>query len=269
MLSSGPSSSNAIRSRSVAEMVAELLRERIIQNDLTEGDLLPKQEELLVELGVSKPSIQAALRILESEGLVRVRRGKQGGAVVHRPQVGNAASAIERILRSRGTPAEDLSSALRSLEPVCAKLCAARIDRVDEVLPRLRAAQARAYDDLDDVVEFTESCRNFHKELVACCGNETIILIIGALEAVWSAHARGWAEEHKASKDYLPGNRSYREQGLEDHDHLIRLIERGDQEGAMREAQHHLDWSAPTYRVHHEDVTLPELLGPGAPSPGS
>jgi DNA-binding FadR family transcriptional regulator len=266
MDSSGMSSSGgAIRSRSVAEMVANVLRERIIKNDLTDGDLLPKQEELLAELGVSKPSIQAALRILEAEGLIRVRRGKKGGAVVHRPRVANAASVIEMVLRTRCVPTEDLSAALRNLEPVCAKLCASREDRETTVLPRLQAAQARARDDLDDIVRFTESCRTFHRELVACCGNETVILIIGALEAVWSAHARGWAEEHRTSEDYLPANRSYREQGLADHDHLIRLISRGDGVGAMREAQHHLEWSAPTYRVHHEDMTVPDLLGATLP----
>ena len=179
-----PSSGGTIRSRSVAEMVATVLRERIIKNDLTDGDLLPKQEELLAELGVSKPSIQAALRILEAEGLIRVRRGKKGGAVVHRPRVANAASVIEMVLRTRCVPTEDLSAALRNLEPVCAKLCASREDRETSVLPRLQAAQARAHDDLDDIVRFTESCRAFHKELVACCGNETVILII------WGAGSR-------------------------------------------------------------------------------
>jgi GntR family transcriptional repressor for pyruvate dehydrogenase complex len=252
-----------IRTPSIAEVIADRLRERIIANDLADGDLLPKQEDLLSELGVSKPSMQGALRILEAEGLISVRRGKQGGAVVHRPRVDSAANAIEMILRSRAVSVDDLLGALRNLEPVCAKLCASRSDRAEEVLPRLRQAHAVAQGSIDDIVLFTEHSRRFHQEMVACCGNETIILVIGALEAVWSAHAKNWAQEHFTTEGYPPGDRAYREQGLADHELLLRLIERGDGEGAMREAQHHLEWSAPTYRVHHEDQMMPTVLGPG------
>ncbi len=260
-------SSPTIRLPSLAEVIAGQLRERIIKNDLTDGDVLPRQEDLVAELGASKPSIQAALRILEAEGLISVRRGKQGGAIVHRPQVGSAANAIEIILRSRRVPADDLSKALRNLEPVCTKLCAARVDHAEQVLPRLRDAYRGAQQAIDDVVRFTEASRHFHQEMVSCCGNETIILIVGALEAVWSAHASVWAQEHVASDDYPPAHRSYREQGLADHETLIRLIEGGHADEALRVAQHHLEWSAPTYRVHHEDQVMPLRLGPPG-SPG-
>ena len=68
--------------RRLAEQVADELRRRILGGELADGSVLPKEDELLLEFPVSKPSLREAMRILEAEGLLRVRRGKLGGAVV-------------------------------------------------------------------------------------------------------------------------------------------------------------------------------------------
>ena len=72
----------------IAETVAAELRNRILTED---NYRLPIQEQLVKDFGVSYPSIREALRILETEGLVTVRRGSVGGADVHRPDEFSAA----------------------------------------------------------------------------------------------------------------------------------------------------------------------------------
>src|SRR5262245_1813371 len=119
----------AVRPASVAELVADRLRERIVVGEIEDGAILPKQQQLLAEFGVAKLWLREALRILEVEGLVQVRRGKYGGAVVRRPQAGSAALVMETVLRSLDTGADAVVEALRRIEPVCAGLCAARPDR--------------------------------------------------------------------------------------------------------------------------------------------
>jgi len=74
-----------MRQPRLAEMVASALRDEILSGSLTEGDTLPRQEDLLADFQVSPPAVREALRILETEGLVSVRRGNVGGAVVHVP----------------------------------------------------------------------------------------------------------------------------------------------------------------------------------------
>src|SRR6185437_7074718 len=54
----------------VAQMVADVLRTRIVDGELPDGSLLPKQDDLIDEFQVSRPSFREALRILESEGLI-------------------------------------------------------------------------------------------------------------------------------------------------------------------------------------------------------
>jgi GntR family transcriptional regulator, transcriptional repressor for pyruvate dehydrogenase complex len=209
-----------------------------------DGDILPRQEDLIRQFGVSPPPVREALRLLEAEGLVRVRRGKAGGAVVRRPLAQNAAYMLDLVLQSRGVPADDVYLAIRLLEPVCAELCAMRSDRHAEVLPRLVSVHEEARDAIDDLAEFTRASRRFHEELVACCGNETIILLLGALESTWSARAVEWSERSVLTNS--PPDLEFRRRGFEDHELLLQLIARGDAEIVNRVAREHLA-SSPVY----------------------
>jgi DNA-binding FadR family transcriptional regulator len=250
-----------LRAPHVAEIVADELRRRILDGEIPDGELLPKQEDLHAEFQVSRPSLREALRILEAEGLVSVRRGKVGGAVVHRPQAANAAYSLGLILRSRSVPVDDVSDALRSIEPVCAALCASRPDRHTEVLPRLTEVHKAAADCIDDPPEFIVVSRRFHEVLVDCCGNETLKLVVGTLESLWSAQALKWAERSLPSG--FP-DRAYRHHGLDDHDRLLRLIDEGDVDAVIRAAREHLEW-APVYSVDEENQIAPGLLRQGPP----
>src|SRR6185437_7426536 len=110
----------------IAEIVAAELRGRIIDGDLADGDLLPRQELLVDQYRVSLVSLREAMRILETEGLISVRRGNKGGAVVHAPTKDSAAYMVGLVLQSEFVQLPDLATALRELEPGCAALAANR-----------------------------------------------------------------------------------------------------------------------------------------------
>ena len=117
-----------IQFRRLAEQVADELRRRILRGELADGSILPKEDELLLQFPVSKPSLREAMRILEAEGLLRVRRGKLGGAVVRRPNAANVAYTVGLVLGSQEVGLSDVGNALLQVEPACAALCAARRD---------------------------------------------------------------------------------------------------------------------------------------------
>ncbi len=256
--SGGPDgATRGLASKRVAKAVADELRRRIIDGELADGQSLPKQEQLQAEFGVSQPTIREALGTLEAAGLLSVRRGRLGGAVVHRPRVDNAAYVIEQVLRSGKVPIEDVGEALRQLEPVSAALCALRPDRHETVVPRLREIHERSIHYVDDIPTFTAILRSFHEQLVMGCGNQTVILIVGALEQIWTAHASIWADE-RLREGQFP-DRDYRLRALDDHDLFIRLIERGDAEAAARVAREHFA-ETPIYRVDGESDTVQLLV---------
>ena len=237
------------RPLSTAEMVAADLRRQIVAGKLADGTFLPRQDDLLDLYAVSRPSLREALRVLESEGLISIRRGKLGGAVVHRPSLHMVAQTLGLVLDSQNVSTLDLSTALNLLEPQCVALCAARKDRHKTVLPLLRDSHEHAASVIDDVQAFTVASRRFHEILVTECGNFSLTLLVGALEAVWSSRAREWAARSEETRQFP--DLAYRQQGLEDHEVLISILDEGDVEKAVLEASRHLQW-APVYSVDEQ-----------------
>ena len=98
----------AVRSPKTAELVAGTLRRMVVDGQLKDGDFLPNEAELMTHFGVSRPTLREAVRVLESERLVEVRRGSRTGARVRVPGPGDrratrrpAARAVRRHHRRR------------------------------------------------------------------------------------------------------------------------------------------------------------------------
>ena len=242
--------------RRIAEQVADLLRARILSGELADGGLLPKEDVLQAEYQVSKPSLREAMRILEAEGLVTVRRGNTGGAVVHHPSAANVGYSLAMVLTSREIGIDDVATALQEVEPACARLCARRADRLTAVVPELQAIHERSLSTLHDLVEVTEHSRAFHEALVDLCGNETLKTMAGALEALWSSHEKAWAEHHPEPAS-LPLEE--RRAALLVHGRMIELIEAGDATAVGELAAGHLR-SAQRYPSTAGPVIHPTLV---------
>ncbi|MET0703634.1 MAG: FCD domain-containing protein [Mycobacterium sp.] len=222
----------------IAETVAHELRRQIVDGDLADGDLLPPQAVLVEKFNVSLVSLREALRILETEGLVSVRRGNQGGAVVHTPTKSSAAYMLGLVLQSEHVLLGDLGSALRDLEPTCAALAAQREDRIETVVSELKSLNATMSESLGEGTHFTDLGRQFHDALVRGCGNSTMIAVVGSLEALWSSHEQRWAARSAAVGDYPAASK--RKAVLKTHTALTDAIEAGDPERARRIASRHL-----------------------------
>ncbi len=240
-----------MRQPRVAEIVAGTLRSRILTGVLADGDMLPKQEELLTEFGVSPPCIREAFRILETEGLITVLRGNVGGAIVHVPQAGTAAYMLGLVLQARSVTLLDLIEGMRLLEPACAAQAALRPDRETTVLPRLRANIDASMEALDDPNVFIGLARAFHIELVNHCGNETMSLVVGTLERLWSAQVDEFARAKSVHGTFA--DRSVRLSLAREHERIYRAIAEGDAMSAERALRDHYSGS-PAERRHGFDT---------------
>lgn len=243
----------------MAELVALKLRRRIIGGELQDGDELPREAELLEAFGVSRPSLREALRILETEGLVRIRRGKVGGGIVQRPTEQSTAYHVGLTLQSRGAKLSDLAQARAVLEPACAGLAAGRDARTRK---KIVQQLTELVDDnevlLGESYAFTETALRFHAAVVALSGNVTVALLAGSLEAVWSSQERHWAHEATTQGGYP--DPKYQSEVLRAHRRVVRAIAEGDVEGATRAMRSHLGKSQPYVSEHDRaiDILQPE-----------
>lgn len=224
-----------IRQPRVAEIVASRLRDDILSGRIKEGDVLPSQDALLAEFGVSPPALREAIHILETDGLISVRRGNMGGAIVHPPSAERTAHMISMVLQTRSATPADVSGALLHLEPICAGLCAVREDRMTEVVPYLEAEITTQTEQFDNLARYVPNARRFHEALVSRCGNEPMILLIGSLELIWSAHESSvWSDEGD------PMEVKTMRAALRDHQRLLDAIRDGNETRAVKLAQDHL-----------------------------
>ncbi|MHA3022861.1 FadR/GntR family transcriptional regulator [Mycobacterium sp. BMJ-28] len=241
-----------IRQPRVAEIVASKLRDDILSGRLREGDILPTQEGLFQQFGVGPPALREAIHLLETDGLIKVRRGNVGGAVVQMPSAERTAHMIGMVLQTRAATPADVSGALLHLEPICAGMCAARTDRATEVVPYLRAEIDTQTAQFDDSARYVPNARRFHEVLVARCGNEPMILLIGSLELIWSSHeSRVWGDDmnHETMRAALRG-----------HQRLLDAIADGNVARATKVAADHLTAARRSTLAARADKTIEARL---------
>lgn len=107
------------------ELVLLQLRRSIHLGHFGAGDRLPPERELARQLGVSRTTVREAVRVLEGEGLVEIKRGSAGGISV-RPQ-----SPAPAELRRRLREFEEIIEFRLAVEPMAARLAAQRRTRSD------------------------------------------------------------------------------------------------------------------------------------------
>lgn len=69
----------SVRTPRTFETAVEEILAGITRGRLRRGDRLPNESELATELGISKPTLRQALRVLERSSVLKVRPGKGGG----------------------------------------------------------------------------------------------------------------------------------------------------------------------------------------------
>jgi DNA-binding FadR family transcriptional regulator len=161
------------------DVLARVLRERILSGELEEGTALPAERELVKQTQMSRATVREALRILEVQNLVRVRAGRAGGAFVQRPTTASMASSVGMMIRGRRIKLVDLMETREALEPYCAELAAAK--RTAAELDVLNSANNAIADPKADLAQFLQANLDWHVGVAVASHNELLIGFMTAL----------------------------------------------------------------------------------------
>lgn len=211
-----------------ADVLAEHLRERILAGALTEGSPLPTERELGVRSGLSRASVREALRILESEGLIQTRPGRNGGASVRQPTADSIARSVGLFVRGRRIRLKSLLETREAIEPAVARLAA--LHRTDQDVAALKSAQARLKAAQADRAAYLEANVDWHLAVANASHNEPLIGFMTAISTV----IQSATENPQLDSDEVRG------QTIAAHERIQAAILAGDSAAAERRMARHV-----------------------------
>jgi DNA-binding FadR family transcriptional regulator len=214
-------SARTSRLREKPEQIADELRALIISGELSEGDSLGREPDLVERFGVSRPSLREGLRILEAEGLITVVRGVMGGVVVHEPDERMTARTAALVLQARNVPLADVYDARTLIEPTAVRIVASSRGRraAANELGKLIDEQERV---IEDPEQFGLANAAFHQRLVALAGNQTLSIVAEMLHEI-VARAVTEVSQTDGKRDTV----ATRRRGIRSQRRLVALIEAG------------------------------------------
>jgi GntR family transcriptional regulator, transcriptional repressor for pyruvate dehydrogenase complex len=193
---------------SAARTTADVLREEIFSRGKAE-ELLGSEDELIERLGVSRPTLRQAARILESEQLLSVRRGWNGGFFTRRPEASSVARMAGLFLRSQRATFGDVWRTLSIVGAEAARLAAGNPDAEArrELVQLVAAASPDLVHGQKGNTKLAKLRVDFPRRVVALVPSESLQLVISMLsESTRTPFATRWFmddEQQRFTFDYL------------------------------------------------------------------
>lgn len=194
------------------DVVFNTLRQAILRGELKPGERL-MEIQLANKLGVSRTPVREAIRKLELDGLVLMIPRK--GAEV--------AQISEKSLR-------DVLEVRRSLEALAVRLACERMSR--HGMSELKAAE-QAFEEVlgqDDITVVAEADVAFHRVIYIATDNERLLQLLNNFRE----------QMYRYRVEYLKRKECH-PQLLAEHQDMIRAIEEGNEEEAIRITCRHID----------------------------
>ncbi|AFK67162.1 FCD domain-containing protein [Pseudomonas sp. ER28] len=115
-----------LRQEGRTDEVARRLVEAIELGMFAEGQQLPSESELALQLGVATVTLREALVVLRQRGLIETRRGRNGGSFVCAPVELPEALLLQRLCDMSGPDLRDLGDEQTAISGTAARLAARR-----------------------------------------------------------------------------------------------------------------------------------------------
>jgi GntR family transcriptional repressor for pyruvate dehydrogenase complex len=235
---------NEVTSQTLSQAVAEHLRRLIHLGELSPGDRLPAERDLAKQLGVARISLREAIKSLQNDGYVQVRRGALGGTYVI--ELDEPVARWRARMRTESGEFDDIVDFRIGLETEAARLAACRRSHTDlgallESINDLERAEGRAAFRLAD--------SQFHAALAQASGNARL------REAIESARA-----ELFGTHDLLTYTNPIAE-SVRDHRAIYQAICDSDPDAAVSATREHIENARTQLRQIVFDSDAPASAG--------
>ncbi len=216
----------------VFQDLVDQIQSAILEGRLKPGDKLPPQRALMEMFETSRSSIREALRVLEQKGLIEVKLGVQGGAVVTTTNIDPVAEVLTLLMHQKQVSLEHLEEFRLCVEGEVTALAAqsagpADIALLQRILDRARECLGS---DQPDARTFIKVDIRLHVALAEISGNPVFVAVVKMVhETILGYYERFTFRRPTVLKE-----------NYEDLRHIVAAVEKGDPEGARRLAREHV-----------------------------
>lgn len=211
-----------------SRVLADRIRELILGGTFVSGTMLPAERDLVTDSGISRGSVREALKILETEGLVEIRTGRSGGALVTAPTPELLTRSVQVFVRANTVDLKTLLECRVAIEPSLARLAAE--NATAEQVAEIRRFHLKAEETIDDVVRYRPANFAFHMAIAKAAQNEPLAAFMEAISGP-VLEERGFAKMTDPQT---------RRAAVKEHEQILQAIERHDGDEAARLMQDHL-----------------------------
>lgn len=222
----------AVSSSRMSEAIVDQIRGLIRSEQLRPGDRLPSERDLGERMGVSRVTIREAMRVLEAGGLIEIRVGARGGAVVTSPSSTRLGSGLADLISLSPLTAGEVTEARQVFEVGIIPLVVERATERD--LTELREMVAQHQSALKNGEYGMPMSAAFHVRVAACTHNAAIEMLVHSFHGPLLMSLR---EAQVAAP--LMGHR-----GANEHRDFVEAVARRDLERAEEIMRTHLGRTA-------------------------
>jgi GntR family transcriptional repressor for pyruvate dehydrogenase complex len=222
----------AAKQNRIFEDVVDQIQEAIISGRIKNGDRLPSERELREMLQTSRSTIREALRVLEQKGLIEIRLGTGGGAVVKSISADTITQSLALLIRTRRVSLDHLAEFRERVEGDVAALAAMRHqpDDIKHLRQLLEEAHAWVKRGPQTADEFLRVDREIHFSIAAVSGNPIYLSILKTLHDNIQLYF----------EKYLVMSETRLEQNYAELVEIVNAVEQGDADQARELTQEHV-----------------------------
>jgi GntR family transcriptional repressor for pyruvate dehydrogenase complex len=182
-----PNRIDPVRQTAAYELVVDQIRRVIYLGRYLPGDKLPPERELTKQLGVSRTTVREAIRVLEGEKLVKVKRGATGGIIIASP---SELSDVERrlVLSAQSRELKDVFEYRLAIECFAVRCAAKRRTQKDiKELRRLMISMENIAVQIgkgeSSIAEYTAMDTRFHTSIASASKNARLVRSVEEIRA--------------------------------------------------------------------------------------
>ena len=164
----------------VSEAIVRRIKDQMSKGRLVAGHKLPAEREMARQFKTSRVSVREAYRSLEDLGVLRIRRGADGGAFIMQVDHEPVLRSLSLVLGLGKTPHRQLTEARMLIEPPIAQLAAIRA-RKEDVAQLERVLRQEEEEAARDTGPFRPTDSRFHRTVADCTRNLPLIVLMNAL----------------------------------------------------------------------------------------